>query len=103
MYQKNSFKRHSSENFNEKTKKGLKLIEFYTTWCGYCKKQQPELEQMSRIWIGQLEADNAPSVAAKFNINSFPTFLILKDGEEVTRFSGYHKKEQIMDEIMKYL
>lgn len=93
----------NSENFTEETKKGVKLVEFHTTWCGYCKKQQPELEEMKKVWIGQVDADKAPSVAAKFNINAFPTFLILKNGEEVERFSGMHKKEDLMYKIMKHL
>ena len=64
----------NKDNFNEQTKTGVKLIEFYTDWCGYCKKQQPELEEMGKVWIGQINADNSPEVAARFNINSFPSF-----------------------------
>ena len=33
----------NEENFEQETKKGLKLIEFYTTWCMYCKNQRIEL------------------------------------------------------------
>ena len=93
----------NSENFEEKTAKGVKLIEFYTQWCGYCKKQLPELEKMDKIWIGQVDADESPSVAAKFNINAFPTFLILKNGEVAERFSGMHKKEDLLAKIMKHV
>ena len=28
------------QNFEENANKGLKLVEFYTTWCMYCKKQR---------------------------------------------------------------
>ena len=93
----------NDENFKDELQNGLKLVEFHTTWCGYCKKQQPELEAMEKVWIGQVDADVAPKVAAKFNINSFPTFLIMKNGEELERFSGMHKKESLMEKIMKYL
>ena len=93
----------NSENFDELTAKGVKLIEFYTGWCGYCKKQLPELEQMDKIWIGQVDADDAPAIAAKYNINSFPSFLIFKNGEVAERFSGLHKKEDLMAKIMKYI
>ena len=27
----------NKDNFEQETKLGLKLLEFYTTWCGYCK------------------------------------------------------------------
>ncbi len=93
----------NKDNFNEQTKTGVKLIEFYTDWCGYCKKQQPELEEMGKVWIGQINADNSPEVAARFNINSFPSFLIMKNGEEVERFSGMHKKENLMSKIMHHI
>ena len=93
----------NSDNFEEKTAKGVKLIEFYTQWCGYCKKQKPELEAMDKIWIGQVDADESPSIAAKFNINAFPTFLILNNGAVVERFSGMHKKEDLMAKIMKHV
>jgi len=93
----------NNDNFDEKTNKGVKLIEFQTSWCGYCKKQQPELEQMDKIWIGQVDADSSPSIAAKYNINVFPSFLILKNGEAVEQFSGMHKKEDLMSKIMKHL
>ena len=93
----------NSENFSEETKMGVKLIEFHTSWCGYCKKQQPELEEMDKVWIGQVDADKAPAIAARFNVNSFPTFLILKNGEEVERFSGVHNKENLMSKIMKHI
>ena len=90
-------------NFDEETKTGLKLIEFYTNWCGYCKKQKSELEMMDKIWIGQIEADENPELAQKYSINAFPTFLIFKDGKEIERFSGLKKKEFILDRIMNHL
>ena len=93
----------NKENFDEKTKTGVKIIEFYTTWCGYCKKQQEELDQMDKVWIGQVEADDNSEIAAKFNINSFPTFVILKNGQEIERIIGMRKKEYLLSAIMKHL
>ena len=93
----------NEENFQKETEKGVKLVEFHTSWCGYCKKQQPELESMDKVWIGQVDADNAPSIASKFDVNAFPTFIILKNGDEVERFSGMRKKEDLMSKIMKHL
>lgn len=93
----------NSTNFDEETKKGVKLIEFHTPWCGYCKRQQLELEEMKKIWIGQINGDNESLLTSKFNVNSYPTFLILKDGQVVDRFSGMRKKEDLMSEIMKHL
>lgn len=93
----------NDENFQEETKNGLKLIEFYTTWCGYCKKQKTELESMDKVWIGQIDAEESKSTAMQFNISSYPTFIILKNGKEVERFSGLRKKEDIMNLLMQHL
>ena len=93
----------NDKNFAEEIKNGVKLVEFHTSWCGYCKKQQPELEAMDKVWIGQVDADKAPQVAANYNVNAFPTFLIMKNGIEAERFSGMHKKEDLMAKIIKHI
>lgn len=91
------------ENFDDEVKDGIKLVEFYTKWCGYCKKQKPELEQMEKIWIGLIDAEENLKVSSKYNVNTFPTFLIFKDGKEAERFSGFKTKEDLMSRIMNQL
>ena len=93
----------NDENFDSLTDKGLKLIEFSTSWCGYCKKQEPILEEMDKVWIGQVDGDEAQYLVQKFHIQVYPTFLVLKDGKEVSRFSGYHSKFDLMNILMNYL
>ena len=91
------------ENFDNEVKDGIKLVEFYTKWCGYCKKQKPELEQMEKIWIGLVDAEENLRIASEYNVNAFPTFLIFKDGKEAERFSGFKTKEDLMSRIMNHL
>ena len=93
----------NDNNFSEEIKNGVKLVEFYTDWCGYCKKQKTELEAMDKIWIGQVNAEKASNIASKYQVNAFPTFILFKNGTDVERFSGMHSKEKLMDKIMKYL
>ena len=90
-------------NFSQETQKGIKLVEFYTDWCGFCQKQKSELEQMDKVWIGQVNAENSPNIAKKYNINAFPTFLLFKDGKNIERFSGMRSKEELMEKIMGYI
>ena len=96
-------KKLTKDNFETETKGGLKLVEFFATWCGYCKKQEVELEQMDKVWIGQVNVDDEDELAVKFGIAGFPTFLVMKDGKEVTRFSGLRSKEELMNILMKYV
>ena len=93
----------NSDNFNNETKTGLKLVEFFAPWCSYCNKQNQELQQMDKIWIGQVNTDNNAEIAIRYGIHSFPTFLVFDNGKEMERFSGFHKKENLMNILMKYL
>ena len=51
-------------NFEQETQQGLKLVEFYTTWCMYCKNQRIELMDFenSDVWIGIVDADESPEI-----------------------------------------
>lgn len=93
----------TKDNFEVETKGGLKLVEFFADWCGYCKKQESELEQMDKVWIGQVNADDENELAIKYGIAGFPTFLVMKDGKELARFSGLHSKEDLMNVLMKFI
>lgn len=95
----------NEKNFDENTKSGLKLIEFYATWCGYCQKQKPILEELSNnnIWIGTIDVDKNPELANKFGITGFPSFLLFKDGKVIAALSGYHEKSQLLTRLMEHL
>lgn len=97
------FKTLTKDNFYEEIKSGLKLIEFYTHWCGYCQKQEDVLKELNKIYIGQVDAEKEVELAMRYSIHSFPTFLIFRNGKEVERFSGLRNKYDLMNIIMKYL
>ena len=92
-----------SQNFDKETSNGLKLIEFFADWCGFCTKQEPILTELDKIWIGRVNTDKNKEIAKKYNINSLPSFILLKNGEEVERFTGLHTKFDIMNIIIKHL
>jgi thioredoxin 1 len=95
----------NEENFDINTKSGLKLVEFYTTWCTYCRNQRIELSDFenSEIWIGLVDAQEAPNIVKRFNIKGFPTFILLKDGNAIAEFVGFHQKGQLLNKLMNYL
>ena len=90
-------------NFNEETKGGLKLVEFFADWCGFCTRQEPILEEMDKVWIGRVNTDENRELAQKFSITSLPSFILFKDGNEVERFQGLHSKFDLMNIIIKHL
>ena len=95
----------NNDNFESETSKGFKLVEFYTTWCTYCRNQRIELESLkdSDMWIGLVDGDECPNLAQKFGISGFPTFVLLKDGEKIAQFVGFHEKSQLLNRLMDYI
>ncbi len=90
-------------NFENELEKGLKLVEFYAPWCGFCNRQEPILEEMDKIWIGRVDTDDNRNIAQKYRVNSLPTFILFKDGNEVDRFFGLHSKFDLMDRLNKHI
>ena len=82
----------NESNFAAETKSGLVLVDFWAPWCGPCRMQTPILEQIvgkvPGAKIAKLNVDDAGAIAAKFNVMSIPTLLVLKDGRIVQQFVG---------------
>ncbi|GBG96620.1 thioredoxin [Lactococcus termiticola] len=87
--------------FEEETKEGLVLIDFWATWCGPCRMQAPILEQLSEeldeseLKIVKMDVDENPGTAQSFGIMSIPTLMFKKDGEVVKQIVGVHTKAQL--------
>ncbi len=82
----------TEQNFAAETKTGLVLVDFWAPWCGPCRMQTPILEQIvgkvPGAKIAKLNVDNAPTLAAHYEVMSIPTLLVLKDGQKVKQFIG---------------
>ena len=87
--------------FEQETKDGLVLVDFWATWCGPCRMQGPILDKLSEelsedvLKIVKMDVDENPNTARSFGIMSIPTLLFKKDGQVVKQVSGVHTAEQI--------
>ncbi|MCD8012069.1 MAG: thioredoxin family protein [Lachnospiraceae bacterium] len=79
----------------------LSLIDFYSDSCVPCKRMAPVLAELEeelaedygdRVFIGKVNVAWNSELAAEYHVLSAPTFLFLKDGKEVGRFSGVQPK-----------
>ncbi len=91
------------KNFDEQTSKGLKLIIFSAKWCSYCNKQNEVLKELPDIWFGKVDGDKSPSLVSKYGVMGFPTFILFKNGEVVTKFSGFKNKFELMNILSKFV
>jgi len=53
--------------------------------------------------IAQSNVDNARELAVKFKFMSIPTLIVLKDGKEVDRHTGYMPKKDLVDFVSKHI
>ena len=84
------------------------LVDFWAEWCGPCKMIAPVLEEIAteqgdKLEIAELNVDDNPNTAMKYNVMSIPTLLVFKDGEPVKRLVGAKGKGQLLQELAEYV
>jgi len=52
-------------------------------------------ELAGRVRVVKLNVDENPQTAARFNLRSIPTLLVLKSGREIDRLVGVQPKQEI--------
>jgi thioredoxin 1 len=84
------------------------LIDFWATWCPPCKMLAPIVdeiadENLGRLKVGKVDTDASPRIRDAYGINSIPTLVVLKGGQEVERLVGFMPKQDIMSKIEPHL
>lgn len=96
-------------DFNQRVRlAGNKLIvaDFMADWCGPCRQIAPKLQDLenrygNRMSVLKVNVDQCSNLAHHYHVSSMPTFVFIKNGREVDRFSGADAK-QLQDKIQRY-
>jgi thiol-disulfide isomerase/thioredoxin len=76
------------------------LLDFYTDWCGPCRAMNPTVQALLKAGypVQRINKDRNPALAAKYDVQSIPCFVMVVDGREVDRVVGgttYSRLEQM--------
>ena len=95
-------------NFEEVTKEGVSMVDFWAPWCGPCRMIAPVIEELATDFEGKanickVNTDEEQDLAVKYGIRSIPTILFMKNGEVVDQMVGASSKQAFADKINSLL
>ena len=98
----------SGKEFDDFTKEGLVLIDFFADYCMPCMRMVPVIEDLSqkfkgKIKFGKVDVSENGKIAQKFGVSSIPNFTILKDGKVVDQIIGDVGEEELEKKLNGFL
>jgi len=103
----------TKRNFDSSISDGsVWLIEFYSPWCGHCKKFAATYENVAetlhgmnkgkehKIKVAKVDGSKEKALALRFSITGYPAFVLV-DGWNVYEFEGRRSKEAMVNFALK--
>lgn len=84
------------------------VIDFYTTWCGPCKRLAPIMEELSQQYCDQVvfykaDTERERELAYVFQISSIPQVMYIPVEGKPALLKGLYPKEEIVKIIEDFL
>lgn len=84
----------------------LVVVDFYASWCTPCQRIVPDLQeiqdQFPDVTFFKVDIDENIEAAGTFNIQSVPTFVLMKRAKELDRIQGAYP-EDLRELILKHI
>ncbi len=73
------------------------LVDFWAPWCGPCARLKPELSALAPLYENKIDflamnVDETQATAGFFGISGIPALVLLRNGVEVDRWTGFAPK-----------
>jgi thioredoxin 1 len=86
----------------------LVLVAFGASWCGPCRLMAPGLRALAeiekdRLMITKLDVEANPATADLYGVETYPTCILFKDGEQLERLDGYMPLRKIQAILAPHL
>lgn len=88
-----------SEYNQQITEKEYVLVDIGAEWCPPCRKMEPVINEFlaanQNIFLLKIDGGIHTDLMKQLNAEGLPTFLLLKNGQEVWRYKGVLSKEEL--------
>lgn len=78
------------------------LVDLWAPWCGPCRMVSPAVQQIAADYAGRLKVvkvniDEAPRIAERYQVQSIPMLLVLRDGKLIDGHIGAMAGDQLSE------
>jgi thiol-disulfide isomerase/thioredoxin len=82
------------------------VVQFYATWCEYCREFEPVFEQVSKEFEGKvrfakIDAEANRKLSNRMHVAVYPLFFLIRNGEVQDRWGGIRGGKQAIEERLK--
>jgi thiol-disulfide isomerase/thioredoxin len=87
----------TADSFEQVVGKEHLIVEFYTEWCGLCRKMEEQYQGLAKhfkgahdILVAKVNADYSSDLVPRFEVYNYPSYLFFPKGEtsKYERFDG---------------
>lgn len=98
----------TKSEFDNFTKEGLVLIDFFAEWCMPCLTMSPIIDDLNvkfkgKMKFGKIDVGDNQAIAQKFEVVSIPNFVLLKDGKVIDQIVGAIPAVELEERLQKHI